>query len=54
MRVVILHIVLQKPFAFRASIGLSKRPRDLLGFVVFKFDDELPLSAECISGHTLI
>jgi len=54
MRIMVLHIKLKKSLAFFASVGLSDCSRYLVGFFVFKLNDEFPFSTESTLGHACI
>jgi hypothetical protein len=42
----VLHVILKKPLAFFAGVGLPDCSGYLVGFFVLKFNDELPLNED--------
>lgn len=48
----VLHLILDRPFAFFTSISLADGAGYLPGFVVLKFDEELPLGKDGVLTHT--
>jgi len=51
-RAMILHLILDRPSAFFMSFSLADGAGYLAGFIVLKFDEELPLGKDRVLDHT--